>query len=74
MHVASGASKFQLLSWEHAPKYPLSGYTTAHPSEKNSYTKPCIGMHLYNITVVLRKRAHGQCTLPWAQTEGWADI
>ena len=22
-------------------------------------------------TVILRKRAHGQCTLPWAQTLGW---
>ena len=25
-------------------------------------------------TVVLQKRAHGQYTLPWAQTGGWADI
>ena len=27
-----------------------------------------------DITIVSRKRAHGQCTLLWAQTGGWADI
>ena len=32
-------------------------------------------MHaLYFITVDWRKRAHGRCTLHWAQTGGWADI
>ena len=25
-------------------------------------------------TVVLQKRAHGQCTLPWAQTGEWTDV
>ena len=29
--------------------------------------------HQYNNTVVSQKKAHGQCTLPWAQTVGWAD-
>ena len=29
---------------------------------------------LTNYTVGSRKRAHGRCTLHWAQTGGWADI
>ena len=32
-------------------------------------------MHTYAyIHIVLQRRAHGRCTLPWAQTGGWADI
>ena len=30
--------------------------------------------NIHACTVVLRKRTHGRCTLPWAQTGRWANI
>ena len=45
--------------------------TCTKPLSFNGYLIMC--NIIYN-TIVSRKSAHGRCTLPWAQTGGWANI